>query len=554
MNRTWWKEAVIYQIYPRSFMDSNGDGIGDLRGITDRLDYLKYLGIDVIWMSPVYKSPNDDNGYDISDYQAIMDEFGTMEDFDELLAKAHEKGIKIVMDLVVNHTSDEHRWFLESRKSKENEYRDYYIWREGKGENMPPNNWGSCFGGSAWQYDEKTSMYYLHLFSRKQPDLNWDNPEVRSNVFNMMTWWCEKGIDGFRMDVISMISKTPDMPDGEVNGLYGDYGPYCVHGPNVHRYLQEMNEKVLSKYNIMTVGETPGVTTKLAMQYAGEDTHELNMVFQFEHVEGDGKYGKWTDERLPLTTLKRTLSRWQTELYGKAWNSLFWNNHDQPRAVSRFGDDRPQYRKTSAKMLATCLHMMQGSPYIYQGEELGMTNYPFESPADFRDIESINAYREWCESGRVPHDIFWPCITWKSRDNARTPMQWDDTEQAGFTSGTPWISVNPNYREINAKAETADKDSVFHYYKKLIALRKENPVMVYGKYELLWEESEELFVYTRTLEQESLLVVCNFTEKEVPFTLPEQFVGMPCLISNLENNYEKQDLTLRPYEAFVLRK
>jgi len=554
MNRTWWKEAVIYQIYPRSFMDSNGDGIGDLRGITDRLDYLKYLGIDVIWMSPVYKSPNDDNGYDISDYQAIMDEFGTMEDFDELLAKAHEKGIKIVMDLVVNHTSDEHRWFLESRKSKENEYRDYYIWREGKGENMPPNNWGSCFGGSAWEYDDATDMYYLHLFSRKQPDLNWDNPEVRSNVFNMMTWWCEKGIDGFRMDVISMISKTPDMPDGEVNGLYGDYGPYCVHGPNVHRYLQEMNEKVLSKYDIMTVGETPGVTTKLAMQYAGEDTHELNMVFQFEHVEGDGKYGKWTDERLPLTTLKRTLSRWQTELYGKAWNSLFWNNHDQPRAVSRFGDDRPQYRKTSANMLATCLHMMQGSPYIYQGEELGMTNYPFESPADFRDIESINAYREWCESGRVPHDIFWPCITWKSRDNARTPMQWDDTEQAGFTSGTPWISVNPNYREINAKAETADKDSVFHYYKKLIALRKENPVMVYGKYELLWEESEELFVYTRTLEQESLLVVCNFTEKEVPFTLPEQFVGMPCLISNLENNYEKQDLTLRPYEAFVLRK
>jgi len=554
MNRTWWKEAVIYQIYPRSFMDSNGDGIGDLRGITDRLDYLKYLGIDVIWMSPVYKSPNDDNGYDISDYQAIMDEFGTMEDFDELLAKAHEKGIKIVMDLVVNHTSDEHRWFLESRKSKENEYRDYYIWREGKGGNMPPNNWGSCFGGSAWEYDDATDMYYLHLFSRKQPDLNWDNPEVRSNVFNMMTWWCEKGIDGFRMDVISMISKTPDMPDGEVNGLYGDYGPYCVHGPNVHRYLQEMNEKVLSKYDIMTVGETPGVTTKLAMQYAGEDTHELNMVFQFEHVEGDGKYGKWTDERLPLTTLKRTLSRWQTELYGKAWNSLFWNNHDQPRAVSRFGDDRPQYRKTSAKMLATCLHMMQGSPYIYQGEELGMTNYPFESPADFRDIESINAYREWCESGRVPHDIFWPCITWKSRDNARTPMQWDDTEQAGFTSGTPWISVNPNYREINAKAETADKDSVFHYYKKLIALRKENPVMVYGKYELLWEESEELFVYTRTLEQESLLVVCNFTEKEVPFTLPEQFVGMPCLISNLENNYEKQDLTLRPYEAFVLRK
>lgn len=554
MNKTWWKEAVIYQIYPRSFMDSNGDGIGDLKGITSRLDYLSYLGIDVIWLSPVYKSPNDDNGYDISDYQAIMDEFGTMEDFDELLAKAHEKGIKIVMDLVVNHTSDEHRWFVESRSSKDNEYRDYYIWREGKGENIPPNNWGSCFGGSAWEYDQKSDMYYLHLFSKKQPDLNWDNPEVRRNVFEMMTWWCEKGIDGFRMDVISMISKTKEMPDGEINGLYGDYGPYCVHGPNVHKYLREMNEKVLSKFDIMTVGETAGVTTELAKQYAGEDAHELNMVFQFEHVEGDGKYGKWTDEQIPLATLKKTLSRWQNDLYGKAWNSLFWNNHDQPRAVSRFGDDRPQYREVSAKMLATCLHMMQGSPYIYQGEELGMTNYPFQSPDDFRDIESINAYKEWCESGRLPHETFWPCMTFKSRDNARTPMQWDDSPQAGFTAGTPWIPVNPNYREINAKSETANPASVFHYYKKLIALRKENPIMVYGKYELLLEESEELFVYTRTLEQEKLLVVCNFTDKETPFTIPGEFIGMPCLISNLENGYEKQDITVKPYEAFVLLK
>ncbi|MDE7341948.1 MAG: alpha-glucosidase [Lachnospiraceae bacterium] len=554
MNRTWWKEAVIYQIYPRSFMDSNGDGIGDLKGITDRLDYLKYLGIDVIWLSPVYKSPNDDNGYDISDYQDIMEEFGTMADFDELLAKAHEKGIKIVMDLVVNHTSDEHQWFIKSKSSKNNEYRDYYIWREGKADKTPPNNWGSCFGGSAWEYDETTDMYYLHLFSRKQPDLNWDNPEVRRNVFNMMTWWCEKGIDGFRMDVISMISKTAEMPDGEVNGLYGDYGPYCVHGPNVHRYLQEMNEKVLSKYDIMTVGETAGVTTELAKQYAGENTNELNMVFQFEHVEGDGKYGKWTDEQLPLTRLKKTLSRWQTELYGKAWNSLFWNNHDQPRAVSRFGDDRPQYREVSAKMLATCLHMMQGSPYIYQGEELGMTNYPFHDPEEFRDIESINAYKEWCGSGRVPHETFWPCITFKSRDNARTPMQWDDSAQAGFTTGIPWIAVNPNYREINAKAETADPASVFHYYKKLIALRKQNPIMVYGNYELLLEDSEELFAYTRTLEQEKLLVVCNFTDKKTAITIPAEFVGMPCLISNLDNRYDKQDIFLEPYEAFVLQK
>ncbi|MBD5505940.1 MAG: alpha-glucosidase [Lachnospiraceae bacterium] len=554
MNRTWWKEAVVYQIYPRSFMDSNGDGIGDLQGIISRLDYLKYLGIDVIWMSPVYKSPNDDNGYDISDYRAIMDEFGTMDDFDELLAKAHERGIRIVMDLVVNHTSDEHKWFMESRKSKDNEYRDYYIWREGKDAQTPPNNWGSCFGGPAWQYDEATDMYYLHLFSKKQPDLNWDNPKVRQEVFDMMTWWCDKGIDGFRMDVISMISKTKEMPDGETSGLYGDFGPYCVHGPNVHKYLQEMNEKVLSKYDIMTVGETAGVTTELAKQYAGENTHELDMVFQFEHVEGDGKYGKWTDEKLPLTTLKKTLSRWQIDLYGQAWNSLFWDNHDQPRAVSRFGDDRPQYRKVSAKMLATCLHMLQGTPYIYQGEELGMTNYPFTSPEDFRDIESINAYKEWCADGSLSHEVFWPCITFKSRDNARTPVQWDDSAQAGFTTGIPWIAVNPNYKEINAKAQTADPDSVFHYYKKLIALRKENPVMVYGRYELLLPDSEELFVYTRTVEQEKLLVVCSFCDHETDFTIPDEFVGMPCLISNRENRYDQPNVTLKPYEAFVLRK
>ncbi len=548
MKRTWWKEAVIYQIYPRSFMDSNGDGIGDLQGIISRLDYLKYLGIDVIWLSPVYKSPNDDNGYDISDYQDIMDEFGTMEDFDELLAAAHARGIKIVMDLVVNHTSDEHQWFVESQKSKDNAYRDYYIWREGKDAQTPPNNWGSCFGGSAWQYDEKTGMYYLHLFSKKQPDLNWDNPKVRGEVFDMMTWWCDKGIDGFRMDVISMISKTKEMPDGK----NGDFGPYCIHGPNVHHYLREMNEKVLSKYDIMTVGETAGVTTTLAQQYAGEDAHELDMVFQFEHVDGDGKYGKWTDEKIPLVTLKKTLSRWQTELYGKAWNSLFWDNHDQPRAVSRFGDDRPMYREVSAKMLATCLHMLQGTPYIYQGEELGMTNYPFQRPSDFRDIESVNAYREWCSEGRLSHEVFWPCITFKSRDNARTPVQWDDSPHAGFTTGTPWIAVNPNYTEINAKAETADPDSVFHYYKKLIALRKAYPVVVYGKYEMMMEDSEELYVYTRAFEKESLLVVCSFCDHDTNFTLPAEFAGASCLICNVENEYGNPKMTLKPYEAFVL--
>ncbi len=554
MNKTWWKEAVIYQIYPRSFMDSNGDGIGDIPGIISRLDYLKYLGIDVIWLSPVYRSPNDDNGYDISDYQAIMDEFGTMEDFDALLAKAHERGIRIIMDLVVNHTSDEHKWFIESRKSGNNKFRDYYIWRDGKDAQTPPNNWGSCFGGSAWQYDEETSMYYLHLFSRKQPDLNWDNPDVRKEIFDMMTWWCDKGIDGFRMDVISMISKTSEMPDGETTGLYGDFSPFCVHGPNVHKYLQEMNEKVLSKYDIMTVGETSGVTTELAKQYAGEDTHELNMVFQFEHVEGDGKYGKWTDEKMPLTTLKKILSRWQIELYDKAWNSLFWDNHDQPRAVSRFGDDRPQYQEISAKMLATCLHMLQGTPYIYQGEELGMTNYPFQNPDEFRDIESINAYQEWCVNGTISHDAFWPCLAFKSRDNARTPVQWDDSAHAGFTTGTPWIAVNPNYKTINAKAQTANPDSVFHYYKKLIALRKQYPVIVYGKYEALLEDSEELFAYTRTYENEKLLVVCSFCDHETIFTIPDEFSEASCLITNTEQEYSNPTITLAPYEAFVLYK
>ena len=552
MKHTWWKESVIYQIYPRSFMDSNGDGIGDLKGITSRLDYLKELGIDVIWLSPVYQSPNDDNGYDISDYQAIMEEFGTMEDFDEMLAEAHKRGIRIVMDLVVNHTSDEHRWFVESRKKEDNPYHDYYIWREGKEGNQPPNNWGGSFGGSAWQYDEERGMYYLHLFSKKQPDLNWDNPAVRKEVFDMMTWWCEKGIDGFRMDVISMISKTKEMPDGEVHDLYGDPGPYCVNGPNIHTYLREMNEKVLSKYDLITVGETPGVTPELAKLYAGEDTHELNMVFQFDHVGGNGKYGKWTDEKVSLTFLKGILSKWQTELYGSAWNSLYWDNHDQPRAVSRFGNDSPKYREASAKMLATCLHMMQGTPYIYQGEELGMTNYPFQTPADFRDIESINAYKEWCESGIVSHELFWPCITNISRDNARTPVQWDDSENAGFTTGTPWIQVNPNYKEINAKAEVADPNSVFHYYQKLIALRKKYPVVVYGKYELLLPEDEELFVYTRTCEDEKLLVVCSFTEQERTIELPEEFIGAECIISNMDNSYEQKEVTLKPYEAFVL--
>ena len=532
MSTSWWKEAVVYQIYPRSFLDSNGDGIGDLRGIISRLDYLKKLGIDVIWMSPVYQSPNDDNGYDISDYQAIMEEFGTMEDFDELLLEAHKRGLKIVMDLVVNHTSDEHEWFVESRKGKDNPYGDYYIWRDGKEDGSAPNNWGACFGGSAWQFDEERGQYYLHLFSKKQPDLNWDNPTVRKAVFDMMNWWCQKGIDGFRMDVISMISKTEEMPDGEVKGLYGDYSPYCVHGPKVHEYLREMNREVLSKYDLMTVGETSGVTPEQACFYAGFDTHELNMVFQFDHVDDHGKYGKWNDERMPLTKLKGILSKWQNELFGRAWNSLFWDNHDQPRAVSRFGNDDPKWRVLSAKMLAACLHMMQGTPYIYQGEELGMTNYPFKGPEDFHDIESIHAYEEWCKSGIVSHEEFWPCITRLSRDNARTPMQWDDSSQGGFTTGTPWMPVNPNYREINARAALEDPDSVFYFYQKLIALRKSCPVIVHGEYRLLLPDSEELFVYERRLGDERLLTACNFTDRDVEFVMPKEFEGGKCLIAN----------------------
>ena len=434
MERAWWKEAVVYQIYPRSFMDSNGDGIGDLNGITSRLDYLKELGVDVIWLSPIYQSPNDDNGYDISDYQAIMKEFGTMEDFDRMIAGIHERGMRLVMDLVVNHTSDEHPWFLESRKSKDNPYRDYYIWREGK-DGKVPNNWGSYFSGSAWQHDDATDMYYLHLFSKKQPDLNWENPKVREEVFSMMNWWCgEKGIDGFRMDVISLISKRPGLPDGPKGpeALYG-YAD-CANGPRVHEFLKEMNQKVLSHYDLMTVGEAAGVTIEEAKKYAGFNENELNMVFHFEHVGLDGgEHGKWTDKRVPLSAFKKVMSDWQTELDGRAWNSLYLSNHDQPRSISRFGDDSPEYRVVCAKMLATCLHMMQGTPYVYQGEELGMTNMHFADISEVRDIDSINAYHEMSEAGLISKEDMMRFICLKGRDNARTPMQWDDSENAGFT-------------------------------------------------------------------------------------------------------------------------
>ena len=552
MEKAWWKEAVVYQIYPRSFMDSNGDGIGDLNGITSRLDYLKELGVDVLWLSPVYQSPNDDNGYDISDYQAIMEEFGTMEDFDRMLEGIHARGMKLVMDLVVNHTSDEHPWFVESRKSKDNPYRDYYIWREGK-DGKEQNNWGSCFSGSAWEYDKTTDVYYLHLFSKKQPDLNWDNPKVRDEVFKMMTWWCDKGIDGFRMDVISLISKKPGLPDGyqAPGALYGDSG--CANGPHVHEYLQEMNQKVLSHYDLMTVGECAGVTIEEAKKYANADGRELSMVFQFEHVEANGPMGKWTDERVQLKDFKATMSKWQTELEGKAWNSLFLGNHDQARSVSRFGNDDPKYRAASAKMLVTCLHMMQGTPYVYQGEELGMTNCPFEKLEDLRDIESINAYHELTEAGKVTPEDMMRYIRLRGRDNARTPMQWDDSANAGFTTGTPWIMVNPNYTEINAKAELEDPDSVFRYYQKIIALRKKEQVMVYGAYQLLEPDSESLYVYTRTLGGEKLLVICNFTKEEETYAIPEEFAGSSILISSYGRDAVEKEIVLKPYEALVLK-
>ena len=549
MKKAWWKEAVVYQIYPRSFCDSNGDGIGDLNGITSKLDYLKELGIDVIWLSPVYKSPNDDNGYDISDYEDIMTEFGTMDDFDKMLAAAHERGIKIVMDLVVNHTSDEHPWFVESRSSKDNEKRDYYIWKEGK-DGKEPTNWGSAFSGPAWKYDEKTDMYYLHLFSVKQPDLNWENPKVRKEVFDMMTRWCEKGIDGFRMDVISLISKPEGYPDAKVVGLYGDMG-ICANGPKVHDYLKEMNEKVLSKFDIMTVGETAGVTLEEAKKYANTDGSELNMVFQFEHMDLDGgEKFKWSTQPMPLVPLKENLSKWQKGLDGVAWNSLYFCNHDQPRIVSRLGDESDAYRELSAKCIATCLHMMQGTPYVYQGEELGMTNTVFNSVDDFRDLESINAYRELVESGLYTDEDMFPKIAHKSRDNARTPMQWDASENAGFTTGKPWIAVNPNYKKINVADQLKREDSVFHYYQKLIRLRKENEIIVYGNYELSLPEDENIFAYVRTLDNQKLLVVCNFSKSEQKFDF-SGYENAKVLISNYNGDTVKDGI-LKPYEATVL--
>ena len=556
MEKRWWKESVVYQIYPRSFCDSNGDGIGDLNGITGKLDYLKELGIDVIWLSPVYKSPNDDNGYDISDYQAIMDEFGTMEDFDRMLATAHEKGIKIMMDLVVNHTSDEHKWFIESRKSTDNPYRDYYIWRPAKEDGSLPNNWGSCFSGPAWEYDKTTDMYFLHLFSKKQPDLNWDNPAVRQDVFDMMNWWLKKGVDGFRMDVISLISKEPGLPDKEpgING-YATFN-VSANGPHVHEYLQEMRQKALNNADTITVGECSGVTLEEAKKYARSDEKELNMVFQFEHmdVDSDEKAGKWTTRKMDLRNLKKILTRWQKGLQDIAWNSLYWENHDQPRSVSRFGNDSDEYREISAKMLATCIHMMQGTPYVYQGEELGMTNCPFNTLDNFRDLESINAFHELTEQGKMTEEDMMAAIGYKGRDNARTPMQWDDSAYAGFSTATPWIMVNPNYTKINAKDQINREDSVFKYYQKLIKLRHESELIVYGTYDLILDDDKDIYAYIRTLGDEKLIVYCNFSENTRKVEIPEEFVNKKVLISNYSDAKANQKITLRPYEAIVIQK
>lgn len=540
MERQWWHSSVVYQIYPRSFNDSNGDGIGDINGIREKLDYLKELGIDVIWLSPVYKSPNDDNGYDISDYCDIMDEFGSMEDMDNLLKEANERGIKILMDLVVNHTSDEHKWFIEAKKSKDNEYRDYYIWRDAV-DGHEPNDLGSTFSGSAWQYDETTNQYYLHLFSKKQPDLNWENEKVRNEVYKMMNFWVDKGIGGFRMDVIDLIGKVPDE---RITG----------NGPKLHEYLQEMNKAALEGKNLLTVGETWGATPEVAKLYSNPERNELSMVFQFEHIGLDQVEGKekWDLKPLNLLDLKNILSKWQTELEGQGWNSLFWNNHDLPRIVSRWGNDK-EYRVLSAKMLATLLHGMKGTPYIYQGEELGMTNVRFESIDEYNDIESLNMYKDRISKGYT-HDEIMESIYVKGRDNARTPMQWNDSENAGFTTGTPWLAINKNYNEINAKQCLEDENSIFHHYRKLINIRKNNDTIIYGDYTLLCPEDKNIFAYTRELNGDKILVVCNFYDKEVTFDFDDNFDSSEILLSNYEDSsLLTEKLSLRPYEAIMFR-
>lgn len=557
----WWKSAVVYQVYPRSFADSNGDGIGDVPGIISKLDYLAELGIDVLWVSPIFTSPQDDNGYDISDYQDVDPMFGTLADVDELIAQAHAQGIKIVMDLVVNHTSDEHPWFLESKSSKDNPKRDWYWWRPAKEGMTPgehgaePTNWRSFFSGSVWQFDETAGEYYLHLFSKKQPDLNWENPEVRAAVYEMMNWWLDRGIDGFRMDVINLISKYLPLKDGDMIGPdgYAEGFSFVMNGPRIHEFLKEMHQEVFAgRDRMITVGEMPGVSTDDAVRYTDPDEQEVDMVFQFDHMMLDRGLDRYHIAQLDLRALKAVLAHWQTELHGVGWNSLYWNNHDQPRAVSRFGNDQT-YRVESAKLLGTILHMLQGTPYIYQGEEFGMTNYPFTRLDQFQDIEARNYAASAARLPDYREDALIHALAESSRDNARTPVQWDDSMNAGFSTGVPWLAVNPNAGMINAKQAVADEDSVFHYYRRLIELRHELPIVVHGEFELLLEEDERIFAYTRTLDGEQLLVLGNFSDTEVALPLDDatDWSAQELVIGNYPVTESGPEVVLRPWETRV---
>lgn len=542
-NKKWWHSSVVYQIYPRSFYDSNNDGIGDLKGIISKLDYLKDLGIDVIWLSPVYKSPNDDNGYDISDYYNIMDEFGTMEDMDMLLKEANNREIKILMDLVVNHTSSEHKWFKEAIENKNSKYRDYYIFRKPLNGQVP-NNLKSCFSGSAWELDKENNEYYLHLFSKKQPDLNWENENMRQEIYDMMNFWIDKGIGGFRIDVIDLIGKEIDK---EITG----------NGPNLHKLIKEMNRETFGKKDLLTVGETWGATCDNAKEYSNPKGDELSMVFQFEHIVLDEVSGKakWDLSKLDFIALKKVFSKWQNELHGSGWNSLFWNNHDLPRIVSRWGNDTEKYRNISSKMLATILHMQKGTPYIYQGEEIAMTNVKFSSIDDYKDIETLNMYKERINAGYSEKDIM-NSIYAKGRDNARTPMQWSKEEHGGFTKGTPWICVNDNYTDINVEEALSDKDSVFYHYKALIKLRKENDVIVYGSYKCIYEDHKAIYSYIRELDGVKFLVVANFYNGIEEFSLPKDIKYNTCelILSNYKDSKKiPNNITLRPYEAIIYK-
>ena len=534
----WWKEAVIYQVYPKSFQDSNGDGIGDLKGITSRLAYLEKLGIDAIWLSPVYQSPQIDNGYDISDYEAIDPQYGTMEDMDELIKEAKKHHIKIVMDLVVNHTSDQHRWFIEARKNKDNPYRDYYVWADPVN-GHEPNDMKSAFSGSAWKFDEKTGQYYLHLFADQQPDLNWKNPELRQKIYDMMNYWIDKGIGGFRMDVIELIGKEPEKGIRE-------------NGPILHPYLQEMNKKTFGGKNLMTVGETWNATPKIAEEYSDPDRHELSMVFQFENQSLDQQPGKekWDLRPLDLGELKNVLVKWQTEIdFDHAWNSLFWENHDIPRVISRWGNDK-EYRVQSAKMFATVLHLMHGTPYIYNGEEIGMTNCPVKDISEVEDIESINMYNERLAKGYDKEDLL-HSINVKGRDNARTPIQWNANKNAGFTTGKPWLHVNPNYKDINVEAALADPDSIFYTYQKLIKLRHKNPIVVDGDFELVKNTNDSVLAYYRKLDDQKWLIVANLSSDTQSFDSEEKISEN--IISNYQDHDDLHNLELRPYEAFAVK-